>query len=150
MQNTDYHHDLASIEHTVSVDSRLSHLLPGPSRLQLNTETRILSLICTETAHILALQKFTRNEWTIFMSLLECYPCYAPYEMLLASLTLLSIDASRQRLQQAQLSGTQARELKPVQRALYGIRAKLSRVTPDLKVSLVRDAGYALTISPTM
>ena len=39
------------------------------------------------------------------------------------------------------------RELKPVHRALYGIRAKLRDFSPDLKISLIRSLGYALTSS---
>ncbi len=150
MQQADYSQTSMNDEQTLSLDARLDHLLPGTLRLQFDAETRVLSLISTETAQMLALQKFTRNEWVILTVLIECYPHYAPYEMLLAGLTTLSIDDCQQRLHEAQQSGTKAlkSELKPVHRALSGIRTKLGRLCSGLKISFVRDAGYALTISP--
>lgn len=74
------------------------------------------------------------------------YPHFAPNETLLASITLLAPVESHQRLQEAMLMGTKAwkRELKPVHRALSGIRAKLAYLCPDLRISPIRGLGYTL------
>lgn len=127
--------------------SVLQNLLPAIYKLELNEKTRILNLLSTDSPHVLAQQQLTRNEWSIFITLLVSYPHYAPHELLLASLTLLSPGDCRKLLQEAGQVGqkTLKRELKPVHRALSGLRAKLNKLSPDLKISLVRDLGYALT-----
>lgn len=130
-------------------ESILQSLLPSDHKLELNAKARMLSLLNTHAPHILAQQQFTRNEWSIFLTLLASYPYYAPHEVLLASLTSLSPADCRKRLQAAQQSGAKIlkRELKPVHRALSGTRAKLNNLYPYLKISLIRDVGYALTSS---
>ncbi len=127
----------------------LRSLLPTSYQLELNGDVRILSLLSTDPPHILAQQQFTKNEWSIFINLLEAYPHYAPHEQLLASITSLSLTDCRKRIQEAEQLGMKElkRELKPVHRALYGIRAKLRDFSPDLKISLIRSLGYALTSS---
>lgn len=117
---------------------------------ELNAKARIVSLLNTEIPHILAQQQFSRNEWNLLLTLLVSYPHYAPYEILLASLTALSIDKCRQRIQDAQHLGAKAlkRELKPVHRALAGLRTKLGDLSPHLKISLIRDLGYAISTPP--
>ena len=125
----------------------LQDLLPRTYKLELNAKTRMVSLLSADTPHIIAQQRFTKNEWSILIVLFMSYPHYAPYEMLLASVTSLSPADCRKRIQKAQLSGSQElkRELKPVYRAVSGVRIKLSDLSPSLKVSLIRDLGYALT-----
>jgi len=125
----------------------LQTLLPANHKLELNTKTRMLNLLSTASPHLVAQQQFTKNEWSILLTLLLSYPHYASFEVLLASLTLLSPADCRQRLYAAQLSGGQAvkRELKPVHRALSGIRIKFRHVCPQLKISLIRETGYAVT-----
>jgi hypothetical protein len=70
--------------------------------------------------------------------------------MLLEQLTLLSYDDWHHQLQKIrQLQpGTVERELKPVYRALSGVRAKLKKLYPRLKISLVRNTGYVFTLAP--
>ena len=125
----------------------LRSLLPTNYQLVLNGNVRILSLLSTDPPHILAQQQFTKNEWSILIILLDSYPHYAPHEQLLASMTSLSLPDCRKRLQEAEQLGMKElkRELKPVHRALCGIRAKLRDFSPDLKISLIRGLGYALT-----
>lgn len=127
--------------------SDLHNLLPVSYKLVLNANTRILSLLSTNPPYIFAQQQFTKNEWSIFITLLLSYPHYAPHEQLLASITLLSSADCHIRLQEAEERGSKARkqELKPVHRALSGLRAKLNQLCPYLQISLVRDSGYALT-----
>jgi hypothetical protein len=132
----------------ISVDeSFLQNLLPASYKLEVNEKTRILSLLSTNAPHILAQQQFTMNEWNVFITLLVSYPHYVPHEVLLASITSLSPSDCRKRLQEVEQLGPKAlkRELKPVHRALSGIRAKLDNLCPLLKISLIRDLGYALT-----
>ncbi len=126
--------------------SILQNLLPASCKLELSEKTRILNLLSTDSPHILAQQQLTKNEWSIFITLLVSYPHYAPHETLLASLTLLSPGDCRKILQEAEQVGpkTLKRELKPVHRALSGLRAKLNNLSPYLKISLICDLGYAL------
>lgn len=117
--------------------------------LHVNMETRIVSLLHKQPPSILTQQQFTRNEWMLLIVLLSTYPYYASHEMLLSSITPLSVDECRKQLQEVRLLGAEQlrRELKPVYRALCGIRAKLIKLHPALKVSLVRDVGYLLIVS---
>jgi hypothetical protein len=135
--------------HVSITESVLQSLLPSDYKLELNATARILSLLNTHAPHILAQQQFTRNEWSILLTLVASYPYYAPHEVLLASLTSLSSTDCHKRLQKAQESGPRAlkQELKPVHRALSGIRAKLNKLYPPLKISPIRDVGYVLTSS---
>jgi hypothetical protein len=114
--------------------------------LKLDSEARVMALFQTQIPQTLTLQQFTRNEWAFFGTLLRCFPYYAPYEMLLADLTSLSCDDCRSRLQVFRSQGAKAigRELKPIYRALYGVRIKLNKICPQIKISLVRDSGYVL------
>jgi hypothetical protein len=125
----------------------LQALLPSDYKLELNAKARILNLLSTHAPHLLAQQQFTKNEWSILLTLLASYPYYAPHEVLLASLTSLSSSVCHKRLQEAQKSGSQAlkQELKPVHRALSGVRAKLNKLYPPLKISPIREVGYVLT-----
>jgi len=130
-------------------ESVLQGLLPASCKLELNAKTRMLSLLSTDHPHILAQEQFTKNEWNVLLTFLSSYPYYAPHEVLLASLTSLSPADCRKRLQEAQQSGAKSlkRELKPVHRALSSVRAKLDKLYPPLKISLIRNLGYALTSS---
>jgi|SRR5713226_4392533 hypothetical protein len=124
-------------------------LFPSDLQLEWNTEGRILSLLSVREPRILAQQQFTRNEWLLLMSLMQCYPHYAPHEMLLAELTLVSCDDWRRQLQKIRQVQPEAiiQELKPVYRALSGVRIKLKKLYPQLKISLVRNMGYILSLS---
>ncbi len=130
-------------------ESIVQSLLPSDYKLELNAKARMLSLLNTHAPHILAQQQFTRNEWSLLLTLLASYPYYAPHEVLLASLTSLSPADCRERLQEAQQLGSKAfkQELKSVHRALSGIRAKLDKLYPPLKISPIREVEYVLTSS---
>ena len=136
-------------KHLAIAESVLQGLLPASCKLELNAKTRMLSLLSTDHPHILAQEQFTKNEWNVLLTFLSSYPYYAPYEVLLASLTSLSPAVCRKRLQEAQQAGSKTlkQELKPVHRALSGIRAKLDKLYPPLKISPIRDVGYVLTSS---
>lgn len=118
--------------------------------LHANMEARTLSLIYKRQPPILIQQQFTKNEWTLLAVLLTSYPHYSSHEFLLSSITSLPVDECRSRLDEAQLLGADMlrRELKPVYRALCSIRGKLTKLHPNLRVSLIRNVGYVLTFSP--
>ncbi len=130
-------------------ESVLQSLVSTDYTLVLNAQSQMLTLLNTHPPFILTHQHFTKNEWSVLLVLLASYPHYAPYEILLASLTSLSSNDCRERVQQAQHLGQKMlkRELKPIYRALSGIRVKLNDLYPHLKVSHIRDTGYVLTTS---
>lgn len=129
-------------------ETLLHALSPENTVLKLDSDARVMAILHMQSPQTLKLQQFTRNEWIFFGTLLRCYPYYAPFEMLLSDLTSLSCDDCRHRLKEVQPRGAKAigRELKPIYRALYGVRAKLEKICPQIKISLVRDAGYVLTV----
>lgn len=130
-----------------AAESILQNLLPYDCKVQLDVKKRMLSLLNIQTPCILVQEQFTTNEWNILIALLVSHPHYAPYEILLASLTSLSPSQCRQILHNARQSDQKMlkRELKPVYRALARVRCKLNYVCPHLKISLVRELGYAIT-----
>lgn len=131
-----------------SIDvTTLQGLLPTNQKLEINEKVRIVNVLAIDPPRLLAQQQFTKSEWCVLLTLLTSYPHYAPYEALLACLTSLSLDDCRARILEAQEIGPQElnRELKPVQRALSGIRTKLNGLTAHLKISVIRESGYALT-----
>jgi hypothetical protein len=130
-------------------EAELQNLLPPGYKLEINEVARIVNVLSTDPPHIIAQQQFTKSEWSALISLLTFYPHYAPYESLLTHFTSFSLAESRKRIQEAQLIGSKAlrQELKPVYRAISGIRSKLNNLTPFLKIALIPDAGYAITTS---
>ena len=130
--------------------STLQNLLPHSYILEVDYDSRMFCVISKDPPHLVSSQQLTRNEWSILMSLLSFHPHYAPHNALLSSITLLSLSDSGKRLQEAQRMGPDAfkRELKPVHRALSSLRPKLSKLSPMLKISLIRGLGYSLTTAP--
>ncbi len=133
------------------MSNMLQDLLPPDLKLLLNVETRTLSLLCISSSSILVQKQLTRNEWSLFTVLVTNHPHYAPYEVLLASLTSLSPDACRVQLHKAQREGAVAltQELKPVYRALSSLRIKLKAIYPPLKIYHIRDTGYGFAVAPS-
>lgn len=129
-------------------DDSVVHNVPFQTyKLVLYKEIRTLTLLSADVPDVLEQQQFTRNEWNILMAIIESLPYYTPYEVLLSRVTSLSVEDSRKRLQKAEELGAKVmrQELKPVHRALSGIRAKLSAISPYLKLSLIHSLGYTLT-----
>ncbi len=125
----------------------LQGLLPEGQMLALDRQMRTLSLISDRPELIIA-QRFSVNEFRIIMPILEFYPHYCPYEVLLANLssvvvTRATIECCLQRLKEAQSYGTRQQELKPMRRALSSLRNKLHAFNLDL--SNVRERGCSLT-----
>jgi hypothetical protein len=93
-------------------------------------------------------QQLSANEMHLLVPILDSFPHYCPYEILLSHLTIKVVTAAsiarcRQRLQEAQACGKWEQELRPVRRALSSLRNKLYRL--DLGISNVRERGCGLT-----
>jgi hypothetical protein len=142
-------------------ETRISHfslqgLLPIGQTLVLNSETRTVSLL-SDGPLLIVEQQLSANEMYLFVPIIESFPHYCPYEVLLAHLstktvTLASIERCRQRLREAQAFGKWQQELRPTRRALSSLRNKLRRF--DLGISNMRERGCSLTSlttrSPTL
>jgi hypothetical protein len=134
-----------------AVETNITHLslpglLPADLRLVFNLETRTLSLL-TDGPTLMMEQQLSGNELHLLVPLLESYPHYCPYEVLLASIssnvvTEASLAYCRQRLQEALSRGTWQQELRPLRRALSSLRSKLEHF--DLGISTVRESGCSL------
>ncbi len=121
-------------------------LLPPGQTLALSLGTRTLSLLCD--GRMVLDQQFSINELRILEPILQAFPHYCPYEVLLASLSSAPVTGSsvarcRQRLLEAQGSQRWQQELRPIRRALSSVRSKLHRF--GLEISNVRERGCSLT-----
>ncbi len=139
------------LKQSEAVETNISHLslpdlLPPDRKLVLNLETRTLTLL-SEGPTLLVQQQFSSNQLHVLVPLLESYPYYCPYEVLLAHIssnvvTEASIAYCRQRLQEAISRGTWQEELRPIRRALSSVRNKLGHF--GLGISNVRERGSSL------
>src|ERR1700737_848357 len=127
----------------------LQGLLPAGHTLALNTVLGTLShLICKQDRpHMLLEQQFTTSEICVLMPLLEAYPYYCPYEVLLASfnsgrVTETTIARCRQRLQEAQEAGVWDQEMRPVRNVLSRTRLKMH--TFEVDIFSILETGYVL------
>lgn len=125
----------------------LPGLLPGDQLLALNLETRTLSLL-SQGPLLMMEQQFSVNEMRVILPILEAFPHYSPYEVLLAHLSSETVSATsiarwRQRLQEAHHQGAWRHELRPLRRALSSLRNKLHSF--DLEITNLRERGCSLT-----
>jgi hypothetical protein len=125
----------------------LPGLLPGDQLLALNLETRTLSLLSHGPLLIME-QQFSVNEIRVISPILDAFPHYSPYEVLLAHLSsdkvsVTTIARWQQRLQEAQHQGSWHHELRPLRRALSSLRTKLHYF--DLEITNIRERGCSLT-----
>jgi hypothetical protein len=125
----------------------LHGLLPAGQMLALHSEVRALSLLC-DGPELLEQQQFSDSEFRVLKAVLEAFPYYCPYEVLLASVTahtanVPTITQCRKRLQAAQRHGEWRQELRPIRRALSSLRSKLHVFR--LEISVVREGGCSLT-----
>ena len=118
----------------------LPGLLPEDHILIVNTSIRTATLVQYEasggtpnvTQHV-----FSRNGIRVFVPLLQAYPDYCPYDVLLASLFPISIDQRRMLLQKEWEVA-----IRPVRRAIGGIMTGLQSF--GLEVISLRGLGYLL------
>jgi len=125
----------------------LQGLFPEGQLLVVNQQTRTLSLLST-APQIIMEQLLSENEMRMIVPILESYPHYCLYEVLLAHIssnvvTQATIERCRLRLQEAQRRGAWPQELRPIRRALSSLRSKLHAF--HLEISNVRERGCSLT-----
>ncbi len=128
----------------------LPNLVQGSHRLILHKERRTLSLICeTDNGPDLLQQEIlSDNELQIIVPILNVFPHYCPYEVLLASIisrtTIQSTVTNwRLRLLEAHKKGTWQQEIRPVRRTLSSLRRKLYAF--GLEISTIREKGCSVT-----
>jgi len=131
----------------------LQGLLPVGHSLALNTTIGTLShLVCKQDRpHMLTEQQFTTSEICVLMPLLESYPYYCPYEVLVASfntgrVTDTAVERCRERLQEAQEAGIWDQEMRPVRNVLS--RTRLKTRAFGIEISSILETGYILMYMP--
>ncbi len=117
----------------------LPRLLPDDSTLVVNPAMGTVILFSNEAggrARIVT-QQFSPNGIRVLVPLLQAYPDYCPYDVLLTSLFPLSLEEGRKHLQEAW-----AATIRPVRRAIGSIMAGLEAF--GLKPYSLRGLGYIL------
>src|SRR6266487_4716962 len=127
----------------------LKGLLPQGHMLALNMVLGTLSHIShnSDGALLLAEQQFTNSEICVLKPLLESYPHFCPYEVLLASfnsgnVTEQAVERCRERLQEAQEAGVWDQEMRPVRNVLS--RTRLKTRAFGIEISSILETGYIL------
>ncbi|TMD74939.1 MAG: hypothetical protein E6I97_14700 [Chloroflexi bacterium] len=127
----------------------LKGLLPQGHMLALNMVLGTLSHIShnSDGALLLAEQQFTNSEICVLKPLLESYPHFCPYEVLLANfnsgnVTEQAVDRCRERLQEAQEAGDWDQEMRPVRNVLSRTRLKMQ--TFGIDIFSILETGYVL------
>jgi hypothetical protein len=127
----------------------LQGLLPTGHILALNVPLGTLAYLIynQDRPQMVMEQQFTSSEVSVLLPLLESYPYYCPYEVLLASfntgrVTEESIERCRRRLQEAEEEGVWDQEMKPVRNILSRTRIKLRSFR--IEISSILETGYIL------
>lgn len=127
----------------------LQGLIPAGHTLAMNTTLGTLShLSCKqEQTYMLREQQFTSAEICVLLPLLEAYPYYCSYEVLLASfnsgrVSENAVARSRKRLQEAQEAGVWDQEMRPVRNVLS--RTRLKTRSFGIEISSILETGYIL------
>jgi len=127
----------------------LPQLLPAGHTLALNLDLGTLSLLLPgpDGPRLVAEQQFTDSELCVLQPLLEAYPHFCPYEVLLASFTNARVTdeevaRSRERLQGAQAGQAWDDAIRPVRNVLSRTRLKLHAFHVDVRSIL--ETGYVL------
>jgi len=142
-----FHEKLETSSDTAISHFTLPHLLSKDHLLVLNEQIHVLSLLSTEPS-IITQQQLTINEMRVVTSILESFPQYCPYEVMLVRLfadtiTPTSLHSWQQRLSKARSLGTWQQEMRPLRRTLSSLRNKLRAF--DLEISTVREMGCSIT-----
>jgi hypothetical protein len=125
----------------------LQGFLPAGQRLALCNATRTLSLI-GEGPCLLEQQVLSDKGLRVIAAILEAFPYYCPYEILLACVTMPALDEEalaqcRRRLQQARSLGMWYQETRSLRRVLSSLRNKLYSF--HLEISTLRERGCCIT-----
>ena len=131
----------------------LQGVLPPGHMLAVNPLLGTLSYIVNDDNHprLMMQQQFTAGEMSVLMPLLEAFPYYCPYEVLLASfqygnVTEATVERCRQHLQEAQEEGIWDQEMRPMRNVLSRARLKLRSL--GIEISTIVETGYILMYVP--
>ncbi len=116
----------------------LDGLLPVHQKLVVNPATRTATLFSYPPdgeAQIVAHHQFSPNGMRVLVPLLQAYPHYCPYDVLLASLGSMSLDDARRQMQDMWEIA-----IRPVRRAINGLKGGLRDF--GLQVRSIWSAGY--------
>jgi hypothetical protein len=123
----------------------LDGLLPANQVLAVKPSLRTVTLMAItadEEAHLLEQQHFSPNGMRVLVPLLQAYPHYCPYEVLLASLFSYTPQQARDHLQ-----GHWDSTIRPVRRAMNSLVPGLRAF--GLQVHSIRSTGYLIeALSP--
>ncbi|GHO96392.1 hypothetical protein KSF_064400 [Reticulibacter mediterranei] len=142
---------IGSLQETTEdiVHFSLQGLLPRGQTLAWNSTLGTLShlVLKQDRPHLLMEQQFTTSESGVLLPLLEAYPYYCPYEVLLASftsgrITETTIARYRERLQEAQEAGIWDHEMRPMRNVLSRTRFKTRAF--GLEITSIVETGYML------
>jgi len=127
----------------------LHNLLPHGHTLALNLALGTLSLLIYDSdgPRLVAEQQFTASEICVLKPILESYPHFCPYDVLLAGFNSMrvtdqEIERSRERLQEAQEAGVWDQEMRPVRNVLSRTRLKMHAFKVD--IFSILETGYVL------
>ena len=160
MQNEPPRKKKASVYLIKQGDEAICHLemaglLPENQVLALNNRLGTLALLTGDSSSehptLLVEQQFSSSEMSVLVPLLQSYPHYCPYEVLLSSFnngntTEASIERTRLRLQEAQFAGVWDYEMRPVRNILSRTRFKLRDF--GIEPSSIIETGYILVYLP--
>lgn len=127
----------------------LQGLLPPTHSLALNSTLGTLSYLIShnDSPRMVMQQQFTDSEIRVLLPLLESYPYYCPFEVLLASFTMgilsdENIARCRNRLEAALEEGIWDYEMRPVRNVLSRTRIKTRAF--GIEISSILETGYIL------
>ena len=160
MQNPSIHRGKPSVYLVRQIDEAIMHfemagLLPEGQTLALNTRLGTLALLASDpaTSHptLLTEQQFSGSEMSVLIPLLQLYPHYCPYEVMLANFNCgntseATVYRFRLRLQEAQFAGVWDYEMRPVRNILSRTRFKLRDF--GIEISSILETGYLLIYLP--
>jgi hypothetical protein len=161
MQKVSFRKAKTAVYLVKAVDEAIMHfempdLLPADQTLALNTRLGTLALLTSDPENVhpalLAEQQFSSSELSVLVPLLQIYPHFCPYEVLLASFNSGNTDEAnvarfRLRLQEAQFAGVWDYEMRPVRNILSRTRFKLRDL--GIEISSILETGYILIYLPT-
>ena len=137
-------HDAAStnmgLPEEEAIHLALPGLLPANHTLVVNPAKRIVILLYDEPggeARSVKEQNFSPSGIHVLIPLLQAYPNYCPYEILLTHLYPMPVEEARKQLQEARET-----TMRPLRRAISTITSDLHPF--GLQVCSIRNVGYIL------
>jgi len=146
MSTSAHDHDHQEDQSQALLHLPLAGLLPPDQKLVINPSIRTATLFSYTPdgeAQIVAQQQFSPNGMRVLVPLLQAYPNYCPYEVLLVALFSLTVDEAR-----LQLHEIREIALRSIRRAIGSLATGLRAL--GLRVRSVRSTGYLVEpLSPT-